>query len=239
MRYRIISFLSILIILIFLIFLSQKRNSENKMLNLKIGFKDKEGRFLDSQMVNKLLIQRKDTMFLLREDMVDLRIFEDLLTSNPMIASANVFKIPQGVLNVKIEERKPIVRIINDQEEFYLDSFGVKVPLSSEYSAKVPIFYGQLGSKIIDLVNFVKLINNDSFTRGEIIDLKKLNSSYIIGLRSFPFKVTWGKNSKHNQKVKKLKYLYSYLENEDFLKIEKVNLTFDKQIVLDYEQNRK
>ena len=79
MRYRIISFLSILIILIFLIFLSQKRNSENKMLNLKIGFKDKEGRFLDSQMVNKLLIQRKDTMFLLREDMVDLRIFEECL----------------------------------------------------------------------------------------------------------------------------------------------------------------
>ena len=31
----------------------------------------------------------------------------------------------------------------------------------------------------------------------------------------------------------------AYLETNDFLKIDKVNLTFDKQIVLDYEQNGK
>ena len=46
-----------------------------------------------------------------------------------------------------------------------------------------------------------------------------------------------GKNQKHEQKFKKLKYLYSYLENNDFFKIDKVNLTFDKQIVLEYGKN--
>ena len=239
MRYRVINFFSILIIFVFLIFLSQNRNSKNKMLNLKVDFKNKRGRFLDSQMVNKLLIQRKDSSFLLTEDMVDLKIFEDLLTSNPMIASANVFRTPQGILNVKLEERKPILRIINDPEEFYLDNFGIRVPLSSTYSARVPVFYGQPGIKLTELVDFVKLINTDSFAKGEIIDLRIFKNSYTIGLRSFPFKVIWGDNTKHNQKVKKLKYLYSYLEDKDFLKIEKVNLTFNKQIVLDYGQNRK
>ena len=238
MRYRLINFFSTLIILVVLFFLSQKRNSKNGMLNLKIDFKDKKGKFLNPQIVNKLLIQRKDTKFLLREDMVDLKIFEDLLTSNPMIATANIFRTPQGILNVKLEERKPIVRIINDREEFYLDSFGIKVPLSSNYTPRVPIFYGQLGNKRIDLVNFVKLCNTDSFTKGEIIDFKNFKNSYIISLRSFPFKVIWGNSSKHTEKVKKLKYLYSYLQDKDFLKIEKVNLTFDKQIVLDYGQNR-
>ncbi len=238
MRYRLINFFSILIILVFLIILSQRRNSKNKMLNLKIDFKDKKGRFLDPQMVNKLLIQRNDSKFLLREDMVDLKIFEDLLTSNPMIASANIFRTPQGILNIKIEERKPIVRIINDREEFYLDNFGIKVPLSSNYSARVPIFYGQFENKLIELVNFVKLFSIDSFTKDEVIDFRNFKNTYIIGLRSFPFKVIWGNSSKYSQKVKKLKYLYSYLEGKDFLKIEKVNLTFDKQIVLDYGQNR-
>ena len=39
--------------------------------------------------------------------MVDLKELEDLLLSNPMIAEANLFKTPQGILNVKLEERKP------------------------------------------------------------------------------------------------------------------------------------
>ena len=74
-------------------------------------------------MVNKLLIQRKDTTFYLKESMLDLKELEDLLLSNPMIAEANLFKTPQGVLNVKLEERKPIIRIINNDKEFYIDNY--------------------------------------------------------------------------------------------------------------------
>ena len=239
MRYRVTCFFLILIIFVFLIFFSQKRNFKKEILKVNIDFKQKKTKFLDSQMVNKLLIQRKDTAFFLKEDMLDLKLVEDLLISNPMIASADIFRTPQGILNVKLEERKPIVRIINKHEEFYIDNFGYSVPLSNKYSARVPIFYGQVDNNLKDLLNFVKLIKMDSFAKVEIIDLRNLNNNYILGLRSFPFKVIWGKNSKYKNKIKKLKYLYSFLENNKFLKIEKVNLKFDKQIVLDYEQNGK
>ena len=106
-----IYFFSILIIFVFLIFFSQKRNSKKEILRVNINFKDEKSKFLDSQMVNKLLIQRQDTTFYLKESMVDLKELEDLLLSNPMIAEANLFKTPQGILNVKLEERTPIIRI--------------------------------------------------------------------------------------------------------------------------------
>ena len=234
MRNRIIYFFSILIIFIFLIFFSQRRNSENKILKVNIDFKYKNGRFLDPQMVNKLLIQRKDTSFFLNKDMLDLSKVEDLLISNPMVARADIFRTPQGFLNVKLEERKPIARIINKNEEFYIDNFGYRVPISKNYSARVPIFYGEINNNLEDIVNFIKLIETDPFAKVEIIDLRNLNNSYILGLRSFPFKIIWGKNSKYEQKIKKLKHLYSYLENKDFIKIDNVNLSFNKQIVLDY-----
>ena len=239
MRYSRIYFFLILIIFGFLIFFSQKRNSKKEILRVNINFKDEKSKFLDSQMVNKLLIQRQDTTFYLKESMVDLKELEDLLLSNPMIAEANLFKTPQGILNVKLEERKPIIRIVNNDKEFYIDNSGHKVPLSKKYSARVPVFYGQPDENLMDLVKFIKLIRNDSLIKVEMIDLRSSNNGYILGLRSFPFKVIWGKNTKYEQKVKKLKYLYSYLETNDFLKIDKVNLTFDKQIVLDYEQNGK
>lgn len=232
---RVIYFFSIFIVFISLIFLSQKRNTKNKNLKVKVNFRYDNGKFLDSKMVNKLLIQREDTTFFLKEDMLDLKEVEDLLISNPMIATADIFRTPQGILNVKLQERKPIVRVINDQEEFYLDNFGHRVPLSKKYSARVPIFYGKVEKNLMDLVNFIKLIKKDSFAKSEVIDLKSLNNNYVLGLRTFPFKIIWGKNSKYKNKIKKLKYLYNYLEKKDFLKIEKVNLSFDKQIVLDYE----
>ena len=239
MRNRIIYFFSMFIIFFFLIIFSQKRNSKNKILKVNIDFKYENGKFLDSQMVNKLLIQRRDTTYLLKEDMLDLKIVEDLLISNPMVASADIFRTPQGVLSVKLEERKPIARIINDNEEFYIDNFGYRVPISKKYTARVPIFYGQADKILEDLVNFIKLIKTDSFAKGEIIDLRNLKNNYVLSLRSFPFKIIWGRNSKNKHKIKKLKFLYSYLGNKDFLKIEKVNLSFDKQIVLDYGQNEK
>ena len=123
MRNSIIYFFSILIIFVFLIFFSQRRNSKKEVLRININFKDAKSKFLDSQMVNKLLIQRNDTSFFLKEDMVDLKELEDLLISNPMIANADIFRIPQGILNVKLEERKPVIRIISNHEEFYIDNF--------------------------------------------------------------------------------------------------------------------
>ena len=232
---RKIYFFSIFIVFISLIFLSKKRNTKNKNLKVKVNFRYDNGKFLDSQMVNKLLIQREDTTFFIKEDMLDLKEVEDLLKSNPMIATADIFRTPQGILSINLQERKPIVRVINNQEEFYLDNIGHRVPLSKKYSARVPIFYGKVDNNLIDLVKFIKLIKKDSFAKSEVIDLKSLNNNYVLGLRSFPFKIIWGKNSKYKKKIKKLKYLYYYLEKKDFLKIEKVNLSFDKQIVLGYE----
>ena len=72
-----IYFFSILIIFVFLVFFSQIRNSKKEILRVNINFKDEKSKFLDSQMVNKLLIQREDTTFYLKEDMVDLKELED------------------------------------------------------------------------------------------------------------------------------------------------------------------
>jgi len=239
MKLRLIYFFGIMSLTIFLVYFSHKRNSQSGIIQINIDFNQNKTKFLDKNMVNKLLIQRNDTAFFLKEDTLDLKVTEDLLNANPMVASADIFRTPQGLLNVKINERKPIFRVINEQEEFYIDNFGKRVPLSKKYTARVPIFYGKIENNSVELVNFIKLILRDPFTKIEIIDFKQLNNSYILGLRSFPFKIIWGENSKYKEKLKKLKYLYMYLGKRDSLRINKVDLTFDKQIVLDYGQSGK
>ena len=155
MRYSKVYFFSILIFLVLIVIFSQKRNSRKQILKININFNGESPKFIDYETVNKLLIQRKDTTFYLKDSMVDLKELEDLLLSNPMIAEVNLFKTPQGILNVKLEERKPIIRIVNNHKDFYIDNSGHKVPLSKKYSARVPIFYGNPDENLMDLVKFV------------------------------------------------------------------------------------
>ena len=134
------------------------------------------------------------------------------------------------LVNITSSEHNANTNKDSNQQTFYAAESGISVAKSwmvgniSKFSASPP---NNLDSQL----RFCKA----SF----FPNLRSSNNGYILGLRSFPFKVIWGKNTKYEQKVKKLKYLYSYLETNDFLKIDKVNLTFDKQIVLDYEQNGK
>ena len=49
-----------------------------------------------------------------------------------------------------------------------------------------------------------------------------------------------GKNSKNKGKIKKLKFLYSYLDNKESKKLKEVNPIFNKpDNSLNYEQNGK
>ena len=80
--------------------------------------------------------------------MLDLKVVEDLLISNPMIARMLIFLEHHKVFKCQIRGAKAYSRIINNNEEFYIDNFGYKVPLSKKYSARVPIFYGEIDNNL-------------------------------------------------------------------------------------------
>ena len=88
-------------------------------------------------------------------------------------------------------------------KNFILIITGHKVPLSKKYSARVPV-YGQPDENLMDLVKFLKLIRSDSLVKFEMIDLRSSKNGYILGLRSFPFKVIWEKTLNTNRRLKNL-----------------------------------
>lgn len=76
---------------------------------------------------------------------VDLRTIENELREIPCVARAEVYHTMDGVLHVKLTEREPIVRVINnDGSSFYIDRNGWTMPLSDHYTARVPVVTGML-----------------------------------------------------------------------------------------------
>jgi len=113
---------------------------------------------------------------------VNLRILETALEANPWVKNAEMFFDNNQVLHVDIEERKPIARIFcASGNSFYVDSNGLRLPLSDKLSAKVPVFTSFPSDKAIlsesdslmleQVVHLGKFIVADSFWMAQIAQI--------------------------------------------------------------------
>ncbi|MBN2669697.1 MAG: hypothetical protein JXR60_10760 [Bacteroidales bacterium] len=72
-------------------------------------------------------------------------VVERAITMHPSIKSAQVYSSVKGALKVAIQQREPIVRIMNKNGTgYYIDLEGDLMPLSDNYTARVPIINGAI-----------------------------------------------------------------------------------------------
>ena len=227
-----IYYLSLMLVLLTgSIVLTQLRSKDHIINTVEVIFKGENARFLSKEIVNKLLIQSNDSLFFQQKDMVALNKVEQQFNNHPVIKNAELYTVPQGKLYIEIEERLPIVRI-QANTSFYLDEAVQKIPLSERFTAKVPLFYGELNEEnMYALVQLISRLSSDAFLADEVIDYQWENNAFIIGLRSYPFEVVWGQNHAFDQKVEKLKRFCAYvMENKDKT-FNRINLTYENQVV--------
>lgn len=101
--------------------------------------------FVDREMILKQI--RKDgnekKILGLNLNSINVPWLEKKLRNNPMIKTAEVYTDMNGSLNIHIVQRRPILRLINAfNEHYYLDEDGLKMPVSPDYTAHVPIATG-------------------------------------------------------------------------------------------------
>lgn len=76
---------------------------------------------------------------------INTALLESIIRNNPFVKTAEVFSSIDGKLYVEVIQRTPIVRVINHLgESFYIDDQGTFMPLSGQYTARVPVANGYL-----------------------------------------------------------------------------------------------
>lgn len=94
--------------------------------------------FIDKEEVDNILKVHKHQLIGRNMESINLHALENKLKANPFIESAVVYADMDGIIRVEISQRQPVLRVINQfDQNFYIDQNGLKIPLSSNFTAKV------------------------------------------------------------------------------------------------------
>lgn len=209
------------------------RNATRKITDIQVEFEKGDNLFITYETVNKLLTQTLAQSENQTKESIILKVLEKTVSENDMIELAEVYLTVDGTLKTKVLQRKPIARVYVNNKAYYLDSSGNKMPLSKEYSARVPIVTGVKSDKDLKLVyKMCNTVLNDEFMNKQIIGINVINNELELKTRMGNQLILFGDLSKSNSKVSKLKAFYQkVIKNNTLKSYHKIDLRFNKQVV--------
>jgi len=140
--------------------------------------------FIDKEEVDNILKVHKHQLVGRNMESTNLHLLEQKLRANPFIEAAKVYADMDGIIRVEISQRQPVLRVMNRfDQDFYIDQNGLKIPLSSNFTArviaangyieevfgnKVDTLHTQMAKEILKTADF---INRDSLWSAQIAQI--------------------------------------------------------------------
>ncbi len=208
--------------------------------------RDDENYFINKADVLKILYSTGDSLIGTKIDEIPLSLLERLIVANKYIKSAKVFIDIKGNLQVEIQQRKPLMRIINHAyQSFYIDEDGNKMPLSSLYSARSIVCNGNileaydgkndtlqtaLASSLFALSKYIKA---DEFWEAQIEQIYiEQNNDFVFIPRVGDHKIIFGDTTNMVEKFDNLMIFYNKaLPKVGWQTYHTINVKYKGQIV--------
>lgn len=232
-KYNDIKIIGLILLVGFLFAFSNQRNSVRKVdLKAPVFIGDNK-LFITDQTVSKLLIQNQRPLTEQPKDIIDLNELEVALNSNSMIKKAEVFMSVEGELYTEIEQKRPIARV-SSNASYYIDDDGSYMPLSSNYTARVPLVTGNVNKNSLETVyEFANAVDQDEFLKKHVIEIRQNDDNTIdFRIRKSDFTVHLGTLKKLDKKINNFKAFYQKAFKDKILETyTRVDLKFDKQVI--------
>ncbi|MEE1945102.1 cell division protein FtsQ [Pedobacter sp. KR3-3] len=101
--------------------------------------------FIEREEIDAILKQGQGQLVGRNLEQINIHAIEETLKANPYIAFAKVFVDMDGVLQVAIKQRQPVLRVLNaGGQDYYIDSNGLKMPMSPNFTANVLVASGNI-----------------------------------------------------------------------------------------------
>jgi len=231
-RFNILKLLLLILLSGGLLAVSNWKNLERPVAEVTVKFRGENTMFITQSSVSKLLIQNQDAVTNKAKRIIDLNELEAALKSNQMIKTAEVYMSVDGKISADIEQKKPLARVLSDN--FYLDETGSWMPLSENYSARVPLVTGAIDKTDLgDVFTIAKEIDEDEFLREHITEIHRTpDADFELRLRAKDIIIELGDTSELDKKFNNLKAFYQKAMKDEIIdNYSKLNLRFTSQVI--------
>ncbi|MBP8903829.1 MAG: cell division protein FtsQ [Paludibacteraceae bacterium] len=162
------------------------------------------------------------------------KTIEDVIEKHPMVRHAECYKTPKGEIQINIEQRNPVLRVVG-VENYYVDDLRKTMPVSLNFAAYVPIATGRVTKKTAcgPLFDFAQHISRDPFWNDQIAQIN-INDRMQVELvpRVGEHIIILGTFDRYKQKLEKLRKLYLFGLNETgWNAYSSINLQYKDQVV--------
>ncbi len=227
--------LMMLVVVLFLYSFSNDRSTHRNLKGVEIILKGEEIHFVTSSDVSEIVRYQSGTVTAQDRTTIDLNALEKSVLQNRLIKDAEVYLTIDGFLKVEIDQKKAIGRVVGEQESYYLDENGNKMPLSENYAERVILVEGRIKSEAQqDLKQMLEIINADEFLKQEITGIS-IQPGEVIYLKSRvnKFQILFGSFNEMERKLMNYKAFIQYAIDEkiEIDSYKKINLKFTQQVV--------
>lgn len=223
-----------LIALFGIYFFAQYRFQTKKIEKIEVEFTSKNNHFISENMVNNLLKQNLPRGSNIKVEDVNLTHLEQLLQSHEMIEEAQVFFAIDGTLKAIVKQKTAIARVITPIRSYYIDSKGKEMPLSKEFSAHLPIVFGNVTAKNRDSLQLLlQRIQQDEFLKNTLTEIHILQDNSVqLGVRDYHYSIEFGQLKEIDKKIKNYKAFVHYAQQDTLIQTYKnINLRFTEQVI--------
>ena len=174
---------------------------------------------------------------------INTRNLEYLLEENPYIGNAEVSKDVSGRLEVKVEQRQALVRILpNDSRGYYIDTEGKMLPLSDHFTPLIMLATGKLPvsmkaasseKHLSELYQFCTYLVDHEFWSDQLVQIY-VNSAgeYELIPRVGAHHILLGSMDQWEKKLRNLELLYEQgLSRYGWNTYQTINLKYTNQVI--------
>lgn len=221
-------------LVIFLYSFTSERNNNRKLTKSAVVFVGDDAPYISQETVNKLLIENNPDAKSIAKDKVDLNKLEKRINAHEMIENSDVFVSIDGILKAIVKQKTPIARIFDENSSFYIDYQGNRMPLSTNFTARVPLVSGVINTKNSEkLAELFRIIYNDEFLKKNIIAVQIMpNGSLQMRNRNYNYQIDFGGTLRMNAKFNNYKVFFQKAVLDSSLnKYKTIDLRFAQQVV--------
>ncbi|MCL1942078.1 MAG: hypothetical protein FWF54_00800 [Candidatus Azobacteroides sp.] len=157
------------------------------------------------------------------------------LKTIPIIETAECYRSPDGIVHIRVTQRNPIMRIMSNSDDYYIDENSRIIPVSSNFIVFLPVATGNIDSVYAKttLRDFAVFLKKSDFWTAQIEQIDVMpNKDVVLIPRVGDHQILLGSLDRFEDKLNRLMVFYQKgLSETGWNKYDKIDLKFGDQII--------